>query len=156
MLDWLTFLFSYTYNGTRGGYRRLKKQVLLSVCIFASVRDTDLTIVPSPRNSGNSQPGSRNGSAILGPMSVRSLVSDLRGARGGSKVRRLAILATGYVGAGLALSLSVVASDLPVFRPNDPVTRSGFERLYNMDYARAIADIEKVAAQRPDDPYAVN
>jgi tetratricopeptide (TPR) repeat protein len=43
-----------------------------------------------------------------------------------------------------------------VFRPNDPVTRSGFERFYNMDYERAIADMEKVAAQHGDDPYAIN
>src|SRR5216683_1126452 len=158
MLDSLKFLFTYTYNGTRGGYLRLKKQVLLSVCIFASVRNTDLTIVLSPRNHGNSQPGSRNGSAILGPMPVRSLVCDLRVASGGSKFRRLAILGTGHLGAWLALSLSLGASpaDLPVFRPNDPVTRSGFERFYNMDYARAIEDMEKVAARHPDDPYAVN
>jgi tetratricopeptide (TPR) repeat protein len=158
MLDWLKFLFSYTYTGTRGGYRRLKKQVLLSVCIFASVRNADLTIVPSLRNRGNSQPGSRNGSAILGPMPVRNLVRDLRVAFGVSKFRRLAILGTGYLGACLALSVCVVAApaDLPVFRPNDPVTRSGFERFYNMDYARAIEDMEKVAAQHPDDPYAVN
>ena len=50
----------------------------------------------------------------------------------------------------------VMAGDLPVFRPNDAVTRSGLDRFYNMDYERAIADLEKVAAQHPQDPYSVN
>jgi tetratricopeptide (TPR) repeat protein len=56
----------------------------------------------------------------------------------------------------LAASSKAAPLDLPVFRPNDPVTRCGFERLYNMDYTRAIQELEKVAAQHPDDPYAVN
>ena len=47
-------------------------------------------------------------------------------------------------------------ADLPVFRPNDPLTRSGLERFYNMDYERALADLEKAAAQHPQDPYTVN
>jgi tetratricopeptide (TPR) repeat protein len=48
------------------------------------------------------------------------------------------------------------AADLPVFRPNDAVTRNGLERFYNMDYERAISDLTRVAGQRPDDPFAVN
>ena len=56
----------------------------------------------------------------------------------------------------LSAPADAAASDLPVFRPNDPITRSGFERFYNMDYERAIADMEKVAAQHGDDPYAIN
>ncbi len=53
-------------------------------------------------------------------------------------------------------TLPVNGADLPAFRPNDPVTRNGFERFYNMDYERAIADMEKVAAQHPQDPYTIN
>jgi len=48
------------------------------------------------------------------------------------------------------------SSDLPVFRPNDALTRSGLERFYNMDYERALADLEKVAAEHPQDPYTIN
>ncbi len=53
-------------------------------------------------------------------------------------------------------ALPMSAADLPAFRPNDAVTRSGLERFYNMDYERALADLEKVAAQHPQDPYTVN
>jgi hypothetical protein len=67
-------------------------------------------------------------------------------------------LGIAYFGVWLAFSAPAGASpsDLPVFRPNDPVTRSGFERFYNMDYERAIAGMEKVAALHGDDPYAIN
>ena len=78
---------------------------------------------------------------------------------GGKGRRRLFAL-----GAGLALALPGFAlrpagdpaASLPVFRPNDLVTRSGLEHFYNMDYERAIADLEKVASQHRQDPYAVN
>ena len=43
-----------------------------------------------------------------------------------------------------------------MFRPNDPVTRSGFERFYNMDYEHAIGDMEKVATQQANNPYVIN
>ena len=95
-------------------------------------------------------------------MPARNTISALSVAFGRCRFRRLALLGTGYLGGWLALPLCVVAcvfatpADLPVFRPNDPVTRRGFERFYNMDYARAIEDMEKVSRQHPDDPFAVN
>jgi tetratricopeptide (TPR) repeat protein len=61
-----------------------------------------------------------------------------------------------------ALALGAPAADLPhssaslpVFRPNDPLTRSGLERFYNMDYERALADLGKVA-QGSQDPFTIN
>ncbi len=56
----------------------------------------------------------------------------------------------------VVIVLPAPAADLPVFRPNDTLTRSGFERFYNMDYERAIADFEKVAAEHSQDPFTVN
>jgi hypothetical protein len=58
-------------------------------------------------------------------------------------------------------AIPIAAADLPAFRPSDQLTRSGFERFYNMDYERAIADFEKVAAEHPadlrsQDPFPVN
>jgi len=46
-----------------------------------------------------------------------------------------------------------------VFRPNDPLTRSGLDHFYNMDYDRAITDLERVAgdaAPKSQDPFALN
>ena len=39
---------------------------------------------------------------------------------------------------------------------DDPVTRSGFEHFYNMEYDAAIRDFEKSAKDHPDDPFALN
>lgn len=38
----------------------------------------------------------------------------------------------------------------------DPLTRSGFEHYYELDYPAAIRDFEKAAAAYPEDPFAVN
>src|SRR5512141_1789354 len=38
----------------------------------------------------------------------------------------------------------------------DPLTRSGMEHFYNMEYDKAIQQFEKVVEQHPDDPFAVN
>ncbi|MFB3917060.1 MAG: hypothetical protein ACE14M_10040 [Terriglobales bacterium] len=38
----------------------------------------------------------------------------------------------------------------------DPVTRSGFERFYNMEYDKAVQDFEKSLKAHPDDPFAAN
>jgi tetratricopeptide (TPR) repeat protein len=38
----------------------------------------------------------------------------------------------------------------------EALTARGFDRFYNMDYAGAVEDMEKVLAQKPDDPFAVN
>ncbi len=38
----------------------------------------------------------------------------------------------------------------------DPLTRSGMDHFYNMEYDKAIQQFEKVLEQRPDDPFAVN
>ena len=54
------------------------------------------------------------------------------------------------------ISARVHSADLPVFRPNDALTRNGLERFYNMDYERALADLEKAAAEHPQDPYTIN
>ncbi|MFB3815106.1 MAG: tetratricopeptide repeat protein [Terriglobales bacterium] len=39
---------------------------------------------------------------------------------------------------------------------NDPLTRSGFEHFYNMEYDKATRNFEAVLAEHPDDPFAVN
>jgi len=99
-----------------------------TVCLhFRLYSECDLTILPSPSNRGipNLVPATRF--AILCPMTRHTRVA----------------LGIAYFGVWLAFSAPAGAapSDLPVFRPNDPVTRSGFERFYNMDYERAIADM---------------
>jgi tetratricopeptide (TPR) repeat protein len=38
----------------------------------------------------------------------------------------------------------------------DPVTRSGFEHFYNMEYDAAIRDFERAEKEHPDDPFALN
>ncbi len=38
----------------------------------------------------------------------------------------------------------------------DPLTRSGMDHFYNMEYDKAIQQFEKVLELRPDDPFAVN
>jgi hypothetical protein len=44
----------------------------------------------------------------------------------------------------------------PVFRPNDALTRSGFQHFYNLDYDRAVHDFEQEAKSHPNDPFVVN
>ena len=43
-----------------------------------------------------------------------------------------------------------------VLRPADPLTASGFDRFYNMDYDHSVQDFQKVLERHPDDPFAVN
>lgn len=38
----------------------------------------------------------------------------------------------------------------------DPLTRSGFEHYYSLEYDRALADFEKVQKAHPEDPVAIN
>ena len=41
-------------------------------------------------------------------------------------------------------------------RTRDPLTDTGFEHFYNLDYDHAIQDFERVLEKHPDDPFAVN
>jgi len=129
-------------------------EATFTVCLhFRVCVKCDLTIVLRSAKPGNSQSGSRAGSAIL----CRMTGHDLRLA-GGNRLGRTTIFKIARLSLWIALpgQIGATPADLPAFRPNDPITRSGFERFYNMDYARAIEDMEKVAAQHPDDPFAVN
>jgi len=38
----------------------------------------------------------------------------------------------------------------------DPLTRTGFEHFYNLEYDAAVGDFEKAERAHPDDPFAVN
>jgi tetratricopeptide (TPR) repeat protein len=40
--------------------------------------------------------------------------------------------------------------------PQDALTRSGFQRYYDLDYDGAVGDFERALKARPDDPFAVN
>jgi len=40
--------------------------------------------------------------------------------------------------------------------PQDALTRSGFERFYDLDFDAAIGDFERALKAHPDDPFAVN
>ena len=40
--------------------------------------------------------------------------------------------------------------------PQDALTRSGFERYYDLDYDGAVSDFERASKAHPDDPFAVN
>jgi tetratricopeptide (TPR) repeat protein len=42
------------------------------------------------------------------------------------------------------------------YRPRDPLTNSGFERFYNLDYDRSVRDFQRVVEKYPQDPFAVN
>jgi len=46
-------------------------------------------------------------------------------------------------------------SDSP-YRPHDPLSTSGFEHFYNLDYERSVRDFQRVVEKYPDDPFAVN
>ena len=41
-------------------------------------------------------------------------------------------------------------------RTRDPLTDTGFERFYNLEYDHAIQDFERVLEKHPDNPFAVN
>src|SRR5271163_4639125 len=38
----------------------------------------------------------------------------------------------------------------------DPLTRSGIEHLYSLEYPQALADFTKVLESHPNDPFAIN
>jgi tetratricopeptide (TPR) repeat protein len=42
------------------------------------------------------------------------------------------------------------------YRPADPLNPTAFDRLYNLDYDRAVTDFQRVLERHPDDPFAVN
>lgn len=42
------------------------------------------------------------------------------------------------------------------FRPADPLNPTAFDRFYNLDYDRAVPDLQRVLERHPDDPFAVN
>lgn len=42
------------------------------------------------------------------------------------------------------------------FRPADPLNATAFDRFYNLDYDRAVADFQRVLDRHPDNPFAVN
>jgi tetratricopeptide (TPR) repeat protein len=68
---------------------------------------------------------------------------------------------TAFVLGVILVATTLGVAELPVFRPNDALTRHGLERFYNMDYELAIADLEKAAAQHPanmalPDPFPIN
>jgi tetratricopeptide (TPR) repeat protein len=42
------------------------------------------------------------------------------------------------------------------FRPNDPLNRSAFDHLYNLDYDRSVQEFDQVLQRHPDDPFAIN
>jgi tetratricopeptide (TPR) repeat protein len=42
------------------------------------------------------------------------------------------------------------------YRPHDPLNVAAFERFYNLDFDRAVADYERVVEKYPDDPFAMN
>ena len=64
--------------------------------------------------------------------------------------------AVGAVFVGVLAAPAAHSVDLPPFRPNDALTREGFDRFYNLDYERALPNFEKAMAQHPQDPFTVN
>ena len=42
------------------------------------------------------------------------------------------------------------------YRPQDALNDSAFNRFYNLDFDRSVADFEKMAQKYPDDPFAAN
>ncbi|HSA91409.1 MAG TPA: tetratricopeptide repeat protein [Terriglobales bacterium] len=62
---------------------------------------------------------------------------------------------------GLPASRPMLSAEAPSLRPPsgtrlDPLTRSGFEAYYSLDYDTAIRDFERVASANPNDPFALN
>jgi tetratricopeptide (TPR) repeat protein len=61
----------------------------------------------------------------------------------------------------LASSLSAVSQSPPVpaathGAPHDAQTDAAFDHFYNMDYARATEEFQKIVEKHPNDPYALN
>ncbi|MGH9533006.1 MAG: tetratricopeptide repeat protein [Terriglobales bacterium] len=54
----------------------------------------------------------------------------------------------------IGASSAAAATPSPV--RSDPLTRSGFDAYYSLDYDTAIQHFEQIAAKYPDDPHAVN
>ncbi|MGH9579177.1 MAG: hypothetical protein ACRD3R_17200, partial [Terriglobales bacterium] len=57
---------------------------------------------------------------------------------------------------GLLIGASSAAAATPSPVRSDPLTRSGFDAYYSLDYDTAIRHFEQIAAKYPDDPHAVN
>jgi len=49
-----------------------------------------------------------------------------------------------------------IAPSTQSFRPADPLNPTAFDRFYNLDYDRAVPDLQRVLERHPDDPFAVN
>jgi tetratricopeptide (TPR) repeat protein len=49
-----------------------------------------------------------------------------------------------------------IAPSTQSYRPADPLNPTAFDRFYNLDYDRAIPDLQRVLERHPDDPFAVN
>jgi tetratricopeptide (TPR) repeat protein len=49
-----------------------------------------------------------------------------------------------------------IAPSTQSFRPVDPLNPTAFDRFYNLDYDRAVPDLQRVLERHPDDPFAVN
>lgn len=49
-----------------------------------------------------------------------------------------------------------IAPSTQNFRPADPLNPTAFDRFYNLDYDRAVPDLQRVLERHPDDPFAVN
>ncbi len=67
----------------------------------------------------------------------------------------LALLVPGFVATpGIVQAAGAVVPT--IHRPADPLNDAAFERYYNLDYAAAIQDFEKIVARHPNDPFALN
>ena len=66
----------------------------------------------------------------------------------------LILLATVWVARAVGQNSEGNAGHVTV--QNDPLTRSGFDHRYELDYDKAIHDFELVVQAHPDDPFAVN
>ncbi len=53
-------------------------------------------------------------------------------------------------------SVAHAATEVTGPPPQDPLTRSGFEHYYDLDYDDAVRDFERELNAHPDDPFAVN
>ncbi len=79
-------------------------------------------------------------------------------AAGVKPLLRSALLVCFLVGAGVTPAAAADSARKITDSPAeaDPLTRSGFEHFYNLEYDAAIADFEKVDRVHPDDAFAVN
>src|SRR5215469_1921150 len=72
------------------------------------------------------------------------------------------LLFLGCLGCGLLLAgiLCQATADSAAWVPtrvdNDANTRKGFDHFYNLEYDKAIHELEAAQAAHPDDPFAVN